>query len=130
MNGNLIDTNIIIKLLNGDQKTIVLFDSLEGIHVSTITAGELFYGAQKSSKINENMSLFKSFLSEYKMIEINENVSDVYGEIKAGLVKQGINIPENDIWIAATALCYNLTLVSYDEHFKHVKNLSLKQCMD
>lgn len=126
MSGNLIDTNVIIKLLNGDQKTIELFDSLEGIHVSAVTAGELFYGAQKSSRVNENMALFKSFLSEYKMIEINESVSNAYGEIKAGLVKQGINIPENDIWIAATALCYNLTLVSYDEHFKHVKNLNVK----
>lgn len=46
MSGSLIDTNIIIKLLNGDQKAVELFDSLDGIHISVITAGKLFYGAK------------------------------------------------------------------------------------
>ena len=126
MSGSLIDTNIIIKLLNGDQKAVELFDSLDGIHISVITAGELFYGAQKSSRINENMLLFKNFLSEYSIVEINESVSETYGEIKANLVKRGINIPENDIWIAATAISYNLNLVTYDEHFKNINDLNIK----
>ncbi len=126
MSGSLIDTNIIIKLLNGDQKAVELFDSLDGINISVITAGELFYGAQKSSRINENMLLFKNFLSEYSIVEINESVSETYGEIKANLVKRGINIPENDIWIAATAISYNLNLVTYDEHFKNINDLNIK----
>lgn len=126
MSGSLIDTNVIIKLLNGDKKAADLFDSLDDIHISVITAGELFYGAQKSSRIDENTILFKSFLSEYSMVEINESVSEAYGQIKANLVKQGINIPENDIWIAATAISYNLDLVTYDEHFKNINNLKIK----
>ena len=38
---------------------------------------------------------------------------------------KGISIPENDLWIAATALIKELTLVTYDEHFKHINGLSL-----
>jgi tRNA(fMet)-specific endonuclease VapC len=125
MNGNLVDTNVIIKLLNGDQKAVEVFDSLKGIYISVITAGELFYGAQKSSRIDENFMLFNSFLSEYSILEINESVSHEYGKVKANLVRQGINIPENDIWIAATAICYDLALVTYDDHFKNVENLNV-----
>jgi len=126
MSGSLIDTNVIIKLLNGDEQTIELFDKLEDIHISVITVGELFYGAQKSSRANENMLLFSDFLSEYKIIKIDENVSDAYGKIKAELVRQGVNLPENDIWISATAVYYNFTLISYDKHFKYVNNLVIK----
>ena len=44
MNGNLVDTNVIIKMLNGDPEAIRIFDSLDNIYISVITAGELYYG--------------------------------------------------------------------------------------
>jgi predicted nucleic acid-binding protein len=47
MNGNLIDTNVIIKLLSGDEKAVRIFDNATNIFVSAIVAGELFYGAFK-----------------------------------------------------------------------------------
>ena len=118
MNGNLVDTNVIIKMLNGDPGAVQIFDSLEHVHISVITAGELFYGANKSSQKNENLELFKEFLQEYPLLGIDENTSQIYGELKAGLVKTGLNIPENDLWIAATAFQHNLTIISFDSHFK------------
>jgi predicted nucleic acid-binding protein len=60
MNGNLVDTNVIIKMLNGDPEAIRIFDSLDNIHISVITAGELFYGANKSSQTAENMKLLRT----------------------------------------------------------------------
>lgn len=121
MNGNLVDTNVIIKMLNGDPEAIRIFDSLDHIHISVITAGELFYGANKSSQRDENLELFKSFLREYLIIGIDEKTSQIYGELKAGLVKTGLNIPENDLWIAATAFQHDLTVISFDSHFKNLK---------
>ncbi len=35
-------------------------------------------------------------------------------------------IPENDIWIAATARQHNLILVTRDTHFQHVSNLQIE----
>jgi tRNA(fMet)-specific endonuclease VapC len=82
MNGNLIDTNIIIKLLNGYKNTESIFDSLEKVCVSAVKAGELFYGACKSSRVQDNIKLFKSFLLEYSLLDITQEVSEIYGEIK------------------------------------------------
>lgn len=118
MNGNLVDTNVIIKMLNGDPEAIRIFDSLDNIHISVITAGELYYGANKSSQAAENMKLFKDFLREYPVIGIDEKTGQIYGKIKAELVKEGQNIPENDLWIAATAFQHNLSIISFDAHFK------------
>ncbi len=125
MNGSLVDTNIIIKLLNGDSKTSLLFDSLEQVFISVITAGELYYGAYKSSKVNDNIQLFNDFLSEYKILAIDKKISGFYGIIKEKLVNKGINIPENDIWIAATALSNKLPIVTYDEHFNKIDDLTV-----
>lgn len=41
------------------------------------------------------------------------------------LLKKGTPIPENDIWIAATALQHQLPLYTHDKHFKEVEDLQL-----
>jgi tRNA(fMet)-specific endonuclease VapC len=43
------------------------------------------------------------------------------------LKQQGTPIPENDIWISALALQYELTLVSRDQHFEKTDNLLLEK---
>jgi predicted nucleic acid-binding protein len=49
----------------------------------------------------------------------------MYGIVKEQLRKIGVNIPENDIWIAATAKARNCRLLTYDAHFKSVDGLSV-----
>jgi tRNA(fMet)-specific endonuclease VapC len=125
MSGNLIDTNVIVKLLNGNAEADKLFDSLEEVHVSVITVGELIYGAQKSTRKVENIALFENFISEYPIVPITSEISRVYGKIKAELVRKGVNIPENDLWIAATAMSNDYRLVTYDQHFSGISRLKL-----
>lgn len=55
----------------------------------------------------------------------NEDTARQYGELFAKLRRQGTPIPTNDIWIAALALQYDLTLDTRDEHFKRVPDLKL-----
>ena len=43
-----------------------------------------------------------------------------YGIIKSQLKKKGRPIPENDVWIAAIAKEYDLTLVTRDDHFSYI----------
>lgn len=50
MNGNLVDTNIIAKMLNGDKVAVEIFESLDEVFIPVITVGELFYGASKSTR--------------------------------------------------------------------------------
>ena len=126
MNGNLIDTNIIINLLNGNKNAIHFFDGKQEIYIPVIVAGELFYGAYKSSKINENLNLFTDFLSNYPILDINQNISEIYSDIKSKLIKKGFTIPENDIWIAAIAKFHKLTLITFDSHFCNIDDLDVK----
>lgn len=62
-----------------------------------------------------------------KILEVDVSVSESYGTIKSALAKKGTPIPENDIWIAATAIRYDLSLYAVDNHFTLVENLNLLQ---
>jgi tRNA(fMet)-specific endonuclease VapC len=123
MSGNLIDTNIVIKLLNGDPSVSALFDTLEDVHLSVITVGELMYGANKSSRRDSNTKLFCDFIAEYRVLGINAKVAETYGRIKHSLVRKGVNIPENDIWIAAIAVNSDMRLITGDSHFAGISEL-------
>jgi PIN domain-containing protein len=48
------------------------------------------------------------------------------GEIRDRLRLKGRPIPENDIWIAATAVQHGLPLATRDDHFKEVEAWRLK----
>jgi tRNA(fMet)-specific endonuclease VapC len=125
MNGDMLDTNVIIKYLAGDESAKRLIDNASEISVPIIVVGELQYGAQKSSRTESNLALFASFLSRYTIISIDENTAAIYGEIKEQLRAQGINIPENDVWIAATAKSRQYRLLTYDAHFRSVDGLKV-----
>ena len=126
MNGNyLVDTSVIIALLKGDVRAVELFDQADRIFIPAIVVGELFYGAQNSTKKQENMRIFRDFLSQYEIAGIDFSVAQEYGEIKSQLKKGGINVPENDLWIAAIAKSNQYTLISFDGHFVKINGLQI-----
>jgi tRNA(fMet)-specific endonuclease VapC len=57
----------------------------------------------------------------------NIGTAHEFGEIKNELRLKGRMIPESDLWIAALARQYDLTLVSGDRHFAEVENLRQEQ---
>ena len=125
MNGDMLDTNVIIKYLSGDQSAKQLVDTGRDISISAIVVGELQFGAQKSSRTESNLALFTEFLSDFTIIPVDVGVAVMYGQIKEQLRGIGINIPENDIWIAATAISQQSRLLTYDVHFKSISGLTV-----
>jgi len=120
MNGSAIDTNVIIKFLNGDEKARQIFDENQDIAIPVTVVGELVFGACKSARRQENLKLFNDFISQYPILQIDKSVADIYGELKASLASKGINLPENDIWIAATSKANNRSVISFDAHFSNI----------
>ena len=123
MNGDMLDTNVIIKYLGGDESAQRLIDSAIDISVSVIVMGELQYGANKSTRKESNLILFADFLSCFAVIHVDETIAAIYGELKEQLRSKGITIPENDIWIAASAKARECRLLTFDAHFKHIDGL-------
>ena len=119
----LLDTNIIIALLNGERTVRSALEGAEKVFLSTIAVGELYFGAAKSGRPEANRTLVSEFLRDRTIVACDLAVAREYGRLKSVLKNQGTPLPENDIWIAATALCHALILVSRDQHFRAVTEL-------
>ena len=120
MAGSLIDTNVIIKMLHNEKAALDVFAKIDSAYVPVIVAGELFYGAYNSSTPDKNIELFQNVLAQFEILPVNSEVANSYALIKSELKKAGKPIPENDLWIAATAHAYNLPLATFDMHFENV----------
>lgn len=119
MNGNkyLLDTNIILYIISGD-KTISNYLHQKDIYISIISEIELF-GFQKLTPKEEKQ--LKAFLLELRVIQLDEAVKNEAISLRK---KYSLKLP--DCIIAATAITWNLTLISADKQFKQVQNLSLE----
>jgi len=91
--------------------------------VPSIALGELYYGARKSARASDNLARIDEFAARSAVLACDATTAQQYGHIKDILREKGRPIPENDIWIAAVAQQYGLTLVTRDEHFKEIDAL-------
>lgn len=124
MNGKfLLDTNIVIALFGNDYSVKKNIARAEEVYIPITVVGELYYGAFKSSKTEENLSHINNFINANTILTHDAETSKKYGYVKHMLQKKGRPIPENDIWIAAIALQFDLCLISRDGHFLHIDNL-------
>ena len=125
MNGRfLMDTNIVIAIFANDATVINSLANANEVFVPSIALGELYYGAHKSSHVEANITRIDEFAASNSILTCDTETSQQYGKIKNSLRVKGRPIPENDIWIAAIAKQYELTLISRDEHFKEISGLS------
>ena len=123
MNGNLMDTNVIVRVLNGDRELINELSKISSLCTCTVVLGELMYGAAKSAHVVQNKQNAKSFCSRYPLLGVSNIVAEFYGEIKKDLLSHGNVMPENNMWIAATALANDMTVITQNKHFEHIQNL-------
>ena len=126
MNGEyLLDTNIIIALFASDAAVIVHLRAADEVYIPVIAVGELYYGAYKSRRINDNLGRIDEFILRNTAIACDASTARYYGKLKNELRQLGQPIPENDIWIAALAMQHNLVLASRDRHFEAIPDLTL-----
>jgi len=96
------------------------------LFLASPSVGELYYGAQKSDKVMENLRRINTFVENYILLSCDLETAQWYGIVKNQLRRQGHPIPDNDIWIAAIAMQHGLILVTRDAHFDRVESLQIE----
>ncbi|MCL4545171.1 MAG: type II toxin-antitoxin system VapC family toxin [Chloroflexi bacterium] len=99
-----------------------------GVAVSLLTIGELYEGASASVNPEAHLERLQRFLLSFRIVGINEPMMRRFGEMRSQLRGQGELIPDIDLLIAATALHYDLTLLTFNRrHFERIEQLCLYQ---
>lgn len=126
----LLDTNICIYIAKQKPvKVLARFAQLAvgEICMSTITYGELVYGAQKSQYRDKSLDILEKLSSLIIPIPLATEAAKYYGIVRNQLAKQGKIIGNNDLWIAAHALSMDLILVTNNaKEFSRVADLELE----
>jgi tRNA(fMet)-specific endonuclease VapC len=120
----LLDSNAIIALLAGDAGLQMKLSSA-ATYLPIVAVGELYFGARKSSRVTENIFKIDRLIAVSVVLPCDTPTASIYGETKQRLKVKGKMIPENDVWIAAMALRYNLSLATRDHHFDEVDGLTI-----
>lgn len=127
MNGRyLLDTSILIALFAGEAAVKENLAQIDQVFIPGIAVGELYYGAYKSERMQENLARIDELVAESVVLGCNAGTARCYGEIKNALRIRGHPIPENDIWIAAIASQHDLALVTRDRHFNEIAGLKVE----
>lgn len=124
----LLDTSVIINYTKGDTFTIELINNLKGeLTSSYVCLAELYegvYNAKNSQIIEEVIATFFDGLAE--IFGLDKDTVKTFGQIRSSLKKSGQVIEDIDIFIAATCITHNLTLViSNKKHFQRVTDLKM-----
>ena len=110
----LLDTNIVIYVLR--QRPIEVLSTFNTnasrMAISSITLAELMHGAEKSSRMSENLATVEDFCSRLQVLPYGAKAAQHYGAIRAALEKIGQPIGVNDLHIAAHARSEGLVLVT------------------
>ena len=94
--------------------------------ISAVTLAELHYGAACSTHPEENHRAVEGFASALIVLGVEAQVARAFGEIKGHLRQQGRLLEDADLFIAATAQVYGLTLVTNNgAHFARIAGLAI-----
>jgi len=119
----LLDSNAVIAFLANDAELRFKIVDADEVFISTTVLGELYYGAAKSSRVEENIAVVDRFARTCSVLVCTGRTAHTYGHLKAALKDKGKPIPENDLWIAAVAVENDLTLMTRDVHFESIDGL-------
>ena len=120
-----VDTSVLVAHLRKDAVVTSKLRETDVFFVPLTVIGELHFGACRSADVGRARDRLRTLLSVAAVLYPDDDTAYAYGEIKGDLADRGVRIPDNDIWIAASAVQYGLPLAARDEHFERVKNLNL-----
>jgi tRNA(fMet)-specific endonuclease VapC len=95
---------------------------------SSVTLGELLYGAHRSSRTAALLErIEETLLAELPVLPFDAAAARRYGELRAELERRGTPIGDADTRVAAIALSRGLMVVTGNErHFQQVPGLEIE----
>lgn len=97
------------------------------VYMPSTVLGELREGFLNGSQRLHNEKVLDQFIRE-PVVHICDTTSitaTYYAQLKNHLKLNGKPIPTNDIWIAASCLEYQSTLLTRDKHFQYLPQVSI-----
>jgi len=124
----LFDTNIAIFLAQGREFGQRYRPHVEGKipALSFASAAKLLLTARRAGKPDQALEYWRTHLPYYVVLFPDLQMCSLWSQIVATLRLKGISRQDNDLWVAATALRYDLPLITHNpKHFSDIAGLNV-----
>jgi len=132
----LFDTAFIVDLVNANAGATRLAKKVDeeasASFISVITLHEYLFGVyfryeKDKTLLKEKLDSAERDLSRFEPVPLTPEITRLSASIHAELTRSGKLIGINDIYIAATAIRYDLTLVTKNKmHFRRIPKLNIE----
>ncbi len=125
----LLDTNAVIAMMKNHACVVehVRRIGRSELVICAPVEAELWFGASKSLRIEENRRLLQTLLEWLPSLPFSGEPARLCGEIRADLARKGSPIGPYDLQIAAIALANDCVLVSHNtREFSRIAGLKLE----
>lgn len=136
----LLDTNHCSRIIQGDATVLHRLREKGNTIVATsvIVVGELVFMAENSQQKAANFKVVQALVQSIDIYQIDKEIAEIYGQFKAEIISrfgsreksrrrttriEELGVSDNDLWIAATAIRHNLTIVSADSDFQRMQQV-------
>jgi tRNA(fMet)-specific endonuclease VapC len=118
-----LDTSAYSHFKRGDNAVVEIIVGARHVQVPVIVLGELRAGFRQGDRAEDNERELQRFLRNtvVEVVGIDDEASAIYADLVVDLRRAGTPLPSNDIWIAAVAVREGATVVTYDDHFAHLR---------
>lgn len=93
--------------------------------ICTHVAAEFLYGQILASVSPSSFQQAREFLNSFEIFAPDLSTAAIYARIRSDLKATGRTLPDPDYWIAAHAIEQRISIVSTDNHFKLISELSI-----
>ncbi|MBO7381473.1 MAG: type II toxin-antitoxin system VapC family toxin [Neisseriaceae bacterium] len=124
----LLDTNIVglaVKLNPNLMNKLATVDTAD-LFISAVTLAEIHYGLSKKPNANNLHRTVQEFLLRVSVLNWTNETALIYGKFRAEIEQQGLSLSALDMMIAAHAKAENAVLVSNDNAFFKISDLSVE----
>ena len=93
--------------------------------LTAVILGELRFGFLRGARRTKNEEELAALLQSprVRVVPIDEETSERYAMIRAGLARAGSPVAANDIWIAASAMQHGAIVLTADADFRKMAQI-------
>ncbi len=122
-----LDTNFLIDILRARGTSKVTVDMIDTPRTTMINVFELYFGAMRSAKKEENISNINYLLKSIDILAFDRTAAIKAADIHARLTNSGKPLDVQDVLIAAIVMANKEELVTRDiEHFRRIPGLKCR----
>ena len=119
----ILDTNALSAFADGNQTVREAIMDATGPYLPVIVIGEYRFGLLSSREREKRLAWLAELSRHWTVLEISEQTTTHYAELRHQLKNAATPIPSNDTWIAALARQHGLPILSNDPHFDLVRGI-------